>query len=313
MCEVSIILPVYRVEDYIGDCIKSIINQTFKDFEVVIVDDGSPDKSIEIAEKMLCNTNIEYKVIRRKNGGLSAARNTGIENSKGNYLCFIDSDDVIIPEYIDSLYSDLKEHNCDMAIGSVKHVDSQHKFDFDHRKIKGKVVNKRDFLTRALKRKFIYYFGCFLISKRFINDNNLRFDESVFFGVDQAYMWRLMVGVDKYTFSEKQVYNYCLRPNSIMTGTKISKMLTGLPSMKKCAEDLRDNPYVKIKGIVVAWKLSVLHTISHSFGFEDFEKALSMFDFIPSECLQHPNFKYKLFFFLSLLNKRLFYTVLRIV
>lgn len=311
MCEVSIILPVYKVEDYIGDCIQSIINQTFKDFEVVIVDDGSPDKSIEIAEKLLQNTHVNYKIIHRKNGGLSAARNTGIENSSGNYLCFIDSDDVIIPEYIESLYTDIKDNNCDMAIGSVKQTDSKDKFEFDTRKIKGRAVDKKEFLTRALKRKFVYYFGCFLISKKYIEENNLRFDETVFFGVDQAYMWRLMVGVDKYTFSEKQVYNYCVRPDSIMTGTKIQKMLTGLPSMKKCSQDLKDNPYIKIEGIVVAWKISVLHTISHNFSFEEFEKALELFEFSPSECLQHPNLKYKLFFILSGLNRKIFYNVLR--
>ena len=100
MTAVSIILPVYNVEEYITDCINSIKNQTFKNFEIIIVDDETKDKSIEIAESLLETTDIDYKIIHRKNGGLAAARNSGIRVAKGEYLVFVDSDDIINPQYL---------------------------------------------------------------------------------------------------------------------------------------------------------------------------------------------------------------------
>ena len=100
---ISIIIPVYNIEKYISNSIKSIINQTDKDFEVIIIDDGSTDNSIAIAQKLLKNTNINYKIIKQKNSGVSAARNTGIKHSNSNYIYFLDGDDFIDNKTIEIL------------------------------------------------------------------------------------------------------------------------------------------------------------------------------------------------------------------
>ena len=88
MCEISILVPVYNVEKYISKCIKSILEQSFKNFELILVNDGSTDKSLDICKKFeLIDSRI--RIINKKNGGLSSARNTGIENAKGKYIIFI--------------------------------------------------------------------------------------------------------------------------------------------------------------------------------------------------------------------------------
>ena len=92
--EISIIVPVYNVEKYLKRCIDSILNQSFTDFELILVDDGSTDNSGEIIDEYAIKDE-RIKVIHKENGGLSSARNVGIEYSKGNYIAFVDSDDYI--------------------------------------------------------------------------------------------------------------------------------------------------------------------------------------------------------------------------
>lgn len=92
--KISVIVPVYNVEKYLSRCIDSIISQTFSDFELILVDDGSTDSSGKICDEY-GKKDGRVKVIHKRNGGLSSARNCGLENAKGNYICFVDSDDWI--------------------------------------------------------------------------------------------------------------------------------------------------------------------------------------------------------------------------
>ena len=100
---ISVIVPIYNVERYLKVCIDSIINQTYSNLEIILVDDGSPDKCPEICDEYAKQEN-RIKVIHQKNGGLSAARNAGIDAAKGVYLSFVDGDDVLHPEFIEILY-----------------------------------------------------------------------------------------------------------------------------------------------------------------------------------------------------------------
>ena len=97
MPKFSIVIPVYNVEDYIKECLDSIMNQTFKDYEVIVVNDGTKDNSMDIVKKY------KVKTINQENGGLSAARNNGAKHAKGEYLLFIDSDDTIEPDLLKEL------------------------------------------------------------------------------------------------------------------------------------------------------------------------------------------------------------------
>ncbi len=110
MTQISVIVPMYGVEKYIAGCLQSIQNQTFGDFECVCVDDGSPDKSGEIAAEFAAKDK-RFKVVRQKNGGLSAARNTGVKNSTAPYVFFLDSDDYIHPQTLDFLFKAIQKYN----------------------------------------------------------------------------------------------------------------------------------------------------------------------------------------------------------
>src|SRR5471030_870825 len=115
LINVSIITPVYNVERCIEKTINSIINQSSKNFELLLIDDGSKDRSIEIAENLLINSDVNYRIISQENGGVSVARNKGIKEAKGEYICFLDSDDYIHKEYIKLMYEKASTCNCDLV------------------------------------------------------------------------------------------------------------------------------------------------------------------------------------------------------
>ena len=114
MPRISIIVPVYRVERYLNKCIESILNQTLTDFELILVDDGSPDKCPEFCDRY-ANRDSRIKVIHKPNGGLSDARNTGIREARGEYIGFVDGDDYIMPEMYQRLYELITVNKADMA------------------------------------------------------------------------------------------------------------------------------------------------------------------------------------------------------
>ena len=111
---ISMIVPVYRVERYLDRCIRSIISQTYQNLEIILVDDGSPDKCGEICEAFAKNDS-RIRVYHKQNGGLSDARNFGVEHAHGEYMAFVDSDDYIAPHYIEYLLNLLNKYHADIS------------------------------------------------------------------------------------------------------------------------------------------------------------------------------------------------------
>ena len=114
----SVIVPVYKAEKYIHKCISSILNQTFKDLELILVDDGSPDNSGVICDEYATKDS-RVKVFHQENGGVCVARNTGLDNATGEYVFFVDSDDYILTDTLETLYTDVLNHNADIAVGFI--------------------------------------------------------------------------------------------------------------------------------------------------------------------------------------------------
>ncbi|MCQ2610473.1 MAG: glycosyltransferase family 2 protein [Treponema sp.] len=116
---ISIIIPVYKVEEFLPHCIDSVLAQTYKNIEVILVDDGSPDKCPLICDKYAKKSK-KVKVIHQKNKGLSAARNSGVKAASGEFIYFLDSDDLISPDCIELLYNAISREGCDISVGKVQ-------------------------------------------------------------------------------------------------------------------------------------------------------------------------------------------------
>lgn len=117
MAEITVIVPVYNVEKYLSRCVDSILNQSFTDFELILVDDGSPDRCGEICD-IFAEKDKRIKVIHQNNRGLPGARNSGTKIASGIYISYIDSDDYVEKDYLQILYSLIKKHNADISIAS---------------------------------------------------------------------------------------------------------------------------------------------------------------------------------------------------
>lgn len=116
---VSVIIPIYNVAPYLGRCVESVLNQTFTDLEILLIDDGSTDQCPVLCDAW-ANRDERIVVVHQQNAGLSAARNAGIDIARGEYLVFVDSDDWIHPKYVDTLQHDMERLQCKMAIGEKK-------------------------------------------------------------------------------------------------------------------------------------------------------------------------------------------------
>ena len=112
---VTVVLPIYNVEKYLDRCMKSIVNQTYRNLEIILVDDGSPDHCPEICDRW-AETDNRIRVIHKENAGLGMARNTGIENASGEYICLFDSDDYVALDLVEKAYTLAQESQADIVI-----------------------------------------------------------------------------------------------------------------------------------------------------------------------------------------------------
>ena len=146
---ISVIIPVYKVEDYLEKCINSVINQTYTNLEIILVDDGSTDDSPKICDEYAKKDN-RIKVIHKENGGLSDARNKGIEIASGEYIGFVDSDDWILPNMYEVLLRNLIKNNADISVCNLIRSKDDIK-DIKNKKIKIKVYNQEKYLNKFFK------------------------------------------------------------------------------------------------------------------------------------------------------------------
>ena len=122
---ISVIVPVYNVEQYILPCLESILKQSCRDFELILVDDGSKDRSISLAKEYLQDRDIVWRIVEKENGGLASARNAGLKDAKGEYISFIDADDAIADDFLERLLYALKENDTDFSFCGFAFVKRQ--------------------------------------------------------------------------------------------------------------------------------------------------------------------------------------------
>lgn len=224
---VSVIIPIYNVSAYIERCIRSVMNQTFSDFECILVDDASPDDSIAKCERMIAAYDglIRFKMIHHeKNSGLSVARNTGTEAATGDYILYIDSDDEITNDCLEMLMAPiLIDDAIEMVLGSYERLydeDSSKINDskpLDYDLIKGVEAVRNSFFE---KKRVTHAAWNKLIRKDFLIRFNLSFKEGLLWE-DTLWIFYVMKHLTHLCIIKDVTYHYYMRPQSITTGTDI--------------------------------------------------------------------------------------------
>lgn len=310
---ISIIIPIYNVEKYIVDCLKSIEQQTFKDFEVIIVDDGSTDKTVEVVDHF--NKNFNYKVIKQENKGVSAARNVGIQASRGKYLCFVDSDDVLDKNYLRILYDSIQ--NSDIAI--VKKEDiSEVEHMYLCEKVSGKYTtyDKNSALHMLLMGRLqVGIWG--LLSKAELFQNNF-FAEGYAYSEDLEMVWRLIASANSIAICNDQLYGYRLRDGSAMTKMN-KKRLQGLELFEKLEVYLeRSAPefseeYKKYGVAKWLWSTIWQEAVASN-NYYEFKQSIEKYTNIQrmKSLYSYPNNSVRLSTHLFFLNRYLYYVCIKV-
>lgn len=153
MPKISLIVPVYQVEQYLDRCVESILAQTFRDFECILVDDGSTDASRQMCDEYARKYH-NFTVIHKKNGGLSSARNRAIPQTKGDYLCFFDSDDVLHPQALEKMAATLEQTGADLVSAPLQEFSTAQPDFSDLRLMQTEVLEQRDFIDHLLPVNF---------------------------------------------------------------------------------------------------------------------------------------------------------------
>lgn len=243
---ISVIVPVYRVEEYLERCVKSILSQTYKNLEVILVDDGSPDQCPAICDAC-AEKDARVKVIHQENKGLSGARNAGIDAASGEYLAFVDSDDYVNPHFIEELYQLLQDTGC--AIGQCR-------FSY----VKG------DGLVEEGDSAFCIYRGeslmeqlygpeekatCFVVAwnklyrAELFKETGIRYPEGRIHE-DEATTYRLFHEAKKLAFLDRALYGYYTENGGSITSVFSAKRLQWLTAHEERIAFFKKNGYEKL-------------------------------------------------------------------
>ena len=226
MAEIDVIVPVYNNEDYIEDCIKSILAQSFTDFRLVIIDDGSTDRSGEICDSF-SSKDERIEVIHQKNGGVSSARNAGIAALRSPYFCFVDSDDMIHTDYLANMYQLMQERKADLVICSF-HLFNDGETDIDLSEIRETTLIEVYTDTLQYEEKFVDD------SMKLVSPTNKLYKTELFEGLyypegkvfEDDYVYYRILDRSKCTvFTDAELYEYRMQDNSITHEKYNLKML----------------------------------------------------------------------------------------
>lgn len=280
----SIIVPIYNVEPYLRKCVNSLLHQDLpaEDYEIILVDDGSPDRCGDICDEYASKYG-NIRVVHRKNGGLSAARNSGIEIAQGKYIQFVDSDDYLEPNVLKALVEKMETDNLDVLRFNYQNVNENYEV-FEPNKVSKPFVDYRDeicdgiaFLNERLGSAC--YVVQFMLKRELLQDKKNHFKEGIYFE-DTEWTPRILVEAKRVTSVPTMVYNYLVRQGSITKSVdprKRQKLLDDslalIDAKKELMQEVPDKRW--FEGMIAHSVVSIISTIAKDY-FSQRKKYLEM-------------------------------------
>lgn len=254
---ISVIVPIYKVEDYLDKCVESILAQTYKNLEVWLVDDGSPDRCGQICDEW-AKKDARIKVIHKPNGGVSDARNVALDAMTGEYVACVDGDDTVAPDYIETMYRLVEEYGCELAMSNFVLDYEGKERKYSKERYKEIVYSPKDAVEELFYQgNFDDYPWCKLYHRSLFDD--IRFPRGIIFE-DTCVAYLIMYKCTKLAYCNKQVLNYLIRKDSYegapFSGLKMDSALSVFQSLGKDHADL-------IKPVEKAYKCRMLSFACH--------------------------------------------------
>lgn len=239
---ISIIIPVLNLQDLVGPCLDSVLNQSYRNLEVIVIDNGSTDNTKEILSEY-AKKDTRIVVLNCMERGVSKARNLGLRNYKGEYLCFVDGDDIIEKDYVKDMFDYLSQNNCDMSICSFKKQKKYTKFT-RKTKVKQTLVDGAEAIKKMIcSNQFTGIIACKLFKRELLD--GIFFDEGIFLCEDLLFCFNYMQKSKKIVYFDQKLYHYLIRSNGAVMGRFNSKKLTCLKSLEKIISSTKNEEIIE--------------------------------------------------------------------
>lgn len=246
---ISVIIPIYDVEPYLRNCLDSVVGQTYRNLEIICVDDGSPDGCGAICDEYAAKDN-RIRVIHKENGGLSSARNAGIEIAHGDFVSFIDSDDRVDPDMVEYLYRLLEKYDADISVCLTTVYGKQQWKPYEL--AKEEIIGSKECTERLLYNDGVSVSAwAKLYKKELFTD--IRFPDGKIFE-DVGTTYRTFLSAEYIALGNEAKYNYTIRENSILTGTFDRRKLDMMEMSERMARDISE-VYPDLEKAVFRWRM----------------------------------------------------------
>lgn len=251
MEKVTVIVPIYNVENYLARCIDSIINQLYKNLEIILVDDGSKDHCKELCDEYK-NRDERIKVIHKENGGLSSARNAALDIMTGDYVTFIDSDDFITEDYVEKLLGLIKKYDCEIAVcDENRFVEKEGVIEWKgspYKKIENDICQTAEEGLETYMKQILYdASACMKLYKSKLFEG-VRYPEGCNYE-DIGTTYKLYCKVEKTAFTPTQMYCYFQREGSILHARNYEKLRQNIRDGIKMTESQREYVVNRFPGL----------------------------------------------------------------
>ena len=304
--KISVIIPVYNCERYIGTTLKSVINQDFDDYEIIVIDDGSTDNSLQVINNTLKDCGVPYKVIHQKNAGVSVARNHGINVSSGQYLVFVDGDDVILKNHLSNLYNE----NYDFSLIQFAKKDegslsNPNYFDYDF-------ISTDDFIKKELRMEILFNFFQLSYKASLIKENNIYFTPGVVYGEDTEFALKALIYGDRIHISNEVTYYYVQRTDSAIRTTEFRRFDV-VPLFEKLANYYKINGKNDLSYLIIRSRIpkAIFGNMNYFFyscyGFDEVMYVMKKKDLFSKLGRYRGDLKFFLKVRLFLLNPKIYY------
>lgn len=287
---ISVIIPVYNLENYVRPAFHSIVSQTYKNLEIIVVNDGSTDNSLQIIKEFAKADN-RIKIINKVNGGISSARNAGLDAVTGKYVCFLDGDDFMNFNAIENMYASIKKYGADISVLDFKKIRPNYYKKHTCRKNKKhdfKVIDNTELIKEMVTENNVRCMVVWgkLYKTSIIKENNIRFDESIHYSEDvlfnYEYYKRVKVAVDS---SFVGVY-YVQRSFSLIHMKFSPRVMSSFNAIRTVESDLQVN-FPELTFYLRTWEfyqnLDVLYKmwLSNHVSYETIEVAENLIQALP--------------------------------
>lgn len=312
---VSVIVPIYNSEKYIARCIESILNQTYKNIEVILINDGSSDKSLEIINYYKSIDN-RILVINKKNEGVSIARNYGIEKSNGDYIGFVDSDDHIEENMYEVLVNRIQEDNSEMAVLTSYTINYFDKYRSNY----NNTINSDDALKYLLRLSFPTSLWPYLYKREIIKGNCLNKD--IHFFEDFEFNFKVIKNTSKISLCDKLLYHYNINEGSINSQGISDKKITCLNIYENIKNDINELNSKYKRNQSIYFRAHFLASIIASLAKSDLDVNTKYYDIVYKNSKKIVRdiilnkeipFKYRIMILITSINKDLTIIIMKII